>query len=312
MSGAQVQVHVDLDNLWVYEEEYGASHGAPYSLIYTQAVPRLLELLGRHRARATFFVIGRDLDEIPECVTAMRAVLAEGHEIANHTYRHSTDFHRLTPGEKLSELRRAHETIEARLGVTPEGFRAPGFYLDAGVLQALATLGYRYDSSVLPGIACPLMALYMRAHGASGLDKAFGRPEYVFASPKPTLIRRSGDVHLVEIPIGVVPGARLPVHPTFAYRFGHRYARWAAQALRWVRRSFIYLLHAIDVLEHSPPPLLSRHVLAMRTPLSTRLRFIEQFLVGFDGLTELTTEEVLARDLLTLPSSRLPLARAAS
>lgn len=46
---------------------------------------QLLEVLARHDARATFFMIGRHVMHRPEIA---REVAAAGHEIGNHTYTH--------------------------------------------------------------------------------------------------------------------------------------------------------------------------------------------------------------------------------
>ncbi len=49
---------------------------------YTQ---QLLDVLDRHRVRATFFLIGRFVDERPDIA---RAVVDAGHAIGNHTWDH--------------------------------------------------------------------------------------------------------------------------------------------------------------------------------------------------------------------------------
>jgi peptidoglycan/xylan/chitin deacetylase (PgdA/CDA1 family) len=46
----------------------------------------LLELFGRHAIHATFFLIGRDLDQLPE---AGRQIVLAGHELGNHSYSHT-------------------------------------------------------------------------------------------------------------------------------------------------------------------------------------------------------------------------------
>jgi peptidoglycan/xylan/chitin deacetylase (PgdA/CDA1 family) len=46
--------------------------------------PRLLEVLARHRARATFFLLGERVEAHPRLVAA---ITAAGHEIANHLMR---------------------------------------------------------------------------------------------------------------------------------------------------------------------------------------------------------------------------------
>ncbi|HEY4727794.1 MAG TPA: polysaccharide deacetylase family protein, partial [Actinomycetes bacterium] len=47
--------------------------------------PRVLELLARYRARATFFVLGRSAAAYPELV---RQEFAAGHGVGNHTWSH--------------------------------------------------------------------------------------------------------------------------------------------------------------------------------------------------------------------------------
>ncbi len=46
---------------------------------------RILDLLARYDARATFFVVGANVERFPDTV---RRMLAEGHVIANHSYTH--------------------------------------------------------------------------------------------------------------------------------------------------------------------------------------------------------------------------------
>jgi peptidoglycan/xylan/chitin deacetylase (PgdA/CDA1 family) len=49
-----------------------------------QTTPGLLEVLGRHRAGATFFLVGERVQALPELVAAIGAA---GHEVANHLMR---------------------------------------------------------------------------------------------------------------------------------------------------------------------------------------------------------------------------------
>jgi peptidoglycan/xylan/chitin deacetylase (PgdA/CDA1 family) len=46
---------------------------------------RLLDVLAKHNVKATFFMIGNRIEKYPETV---RRVIAEGHEVGNHTYSH--------------------------------------------------------------------------------------------------------------------------------------------------------------------------------------------------------------------------------
>ncbi|WP_062351464.1 bifunctional polysaccharide deacetylase/glycosyltransferase family 2 protein [Herbidospora yilanensis] len=48
--------------------------------------PRVLDVLARHGAKATFFVVGAKVAKHPELT---RRIVAEGHELGNHTYTHA-------------------------------------------------------------------------------------------------------------------------------------------------------------------------------------------------------------------------------
>ena len=87
----------------------------------SEATPRLLEILDRHRIPATFFPVGANVARLPAIA---REAAAAGHEIGNHSYTHPLLCLR-TPGAILDELRRAQETIERHTGRRPAWFRAP-------------------------------------------------------------------------------------------------------------------------------------------------------------------------------------------
>lgn len=87
--------------------------------------PRILDVLARFRARATFFVVGAQADRQPELV---RRIHAEGHQLGNHTYSH---FHcpELDLGGLMRQIERTDDAVEAALGEgvlrTPLLFRPP-------------------------------------------------------------------------------------------------------------------------------------------------------------------------------------------
>ncbi len=112
-------------------------------------VTRLLDLLARHDAGATFFVLGWVAERQPEMV---RAIARAGHEVASHGWDHRrvTD---QTPEEFRASVRRTKAALEALTGVPVLGFRAPSFSIVPGrewALDILVEEGYRYDSSLFP------------------------------------------------------------------------------------------------------------------------------------------------------------------
>jgi len=108
-----------------------------------------LELLDRHGARATFFVLGWIAEQMPELV---REVADRGHEIASKGFYHRR-ISSLSPNEFAEDLDRAREAIEAAAGCRIHGFRvADGWFgpHDLWALDVLARSGFRYDSSLAP------------------------------------------------------------------------------------------------------------------------------------------------------------------
>jgi len=84
---------------------------------------KILDLLERFQARATFFVIGRRAEEYPHLITE---ILSRGHEIANHTYTHpSGTFWAAGPARIFSEIDSCAEFLRSTPDRPARLFRAP-------------------------------------------------------------------------------------------------------------------------------------------------------------------------------------------
>ena len=93
--------------------------------------PRLLEILERFEAKATFFVIGERAAKFPAELEAIRAA---GHEVANHTATHpSATFWCLPPGRIAREI--------DQCGIVTRYFRAPAGMKNFFVHPALRRRG---------------------------------------------------------------------------------------------------------------------------------------------------------------------------
>jgi hypothetical protein len=113
-----------------------------------KTLPKFVEILDRNEIRATFFVTG---NIVPKFSKELRKI-AKKHEIACHGLNHK----RLTekPLEQVkSELKEAKKIIKRNVGVNPVGFRAPALIIDEKILEILPEIGFKYDSSVVPGFA---------------------------------------------------------------------------------------------------------------------------------------------------------------
>jgi peptidoglycan/xylan/chitin deacetylase (PgdA/CDA1 family) len=87
-----------------------------------KVTPKVLDILGEHGARATFFVIGQRADQYPEIVseTARR-----GHRIENHSYTHAHGFAFFGPRALARDIDRAQQSLARASGRRPVFFRAP-------------------------------------------------------------------------------------------------------------------------------------------------------------------------------------------
>lgn len=88
---------------------------------HPEHTPRLLDLLARFRARATFFLIGEQVERHPELV---RRIVAEGHVIGNHSWSHP-QFDRLPLSRQRIEIARCDALLARYDGVARHDFRPP-------------------------------------------------------------------------------------------------------------------------------------------------------------------------------------------
>lgn len=83
--------------------------------------PALLDLLEKYQARATFFLIGRNVRAFPDLT---REIAQRGHTIGNHTETHpSLTF--MHPRRIADQLTRCDEAIESVTGRRPRWMRPP-------------------------------------------------------------------------------------------------------------------------------------------------------------------------------------------
>jgi len=101
--------------------------------------PRLLDILRARNVKATFYVIGKNVDLYPGIV---RRTVAEGHEIGNHTYTHPK-LSSLSNDRVISEIRKTDEAIVRACGVRPKTLRPPyGALLQSQRQMVHSTFGY--------------------------------------------------------------------------------------------------------------------------------------------------------------------------
>ncbi|BDG25332.1 polysaccharide deacetylase family protein [Thermus thermophilus] len=134
---------------------------APHPLF----TPLLLDTLRRLGLKATFFVIGRNAEAYPYFV---RDLVAQGHELGNHTYHHV----RLPglPEEVVrEEILACNEVLLRLTGKSPRYFRPPGGRYDRTVLRVARELGlttvfWTDDPGDYAGLAPGVLEARLQAH----------------------------------------------------------------------------------------------------------------------------------------------------
>jgi polysaccharide deacetylase family protein (PEP-CTERM system associated) len=208
-------------------------------------VDAVLALFEEAGVKGTFFTLGWVAERHP---ALMRRIAEAGHEVASHGWDHKRVF-TLSPEEFRADLARARKAIEEACGVTPRGYRAPSFSIDARTPWAhpiLAEEGYVYSSSVAP-----------LAHDHYGWPEA---PRFAHR-PLP-------DSGLIELPVTTVElaGRRLAAGGGGFFRLlPYRFSDWAVRRVnRAEDRPAVFYFHPWEIDPGQPR--------VAAAPLKSRLR----------------------------------------
>ena len=101
--------------------------------------PRVLELLARYQARATFFVLGRSAAAHPELV---RQAFAAGHGVGNHTWSHRR-LTQLRGAQLAAEVNATSTALQQITGAPVRCLRPPFATVDAASAEQVRALGLR-------------------------------------------------------------------------------------------------------------------------------------------------------------------------
>jgi peptidoglycan/xylan/chitin deacetylase (PgdA/CDA1 family) len=97
---------------------------------HPEGTPAILEILARTAVKATFFLVGEQVEQRPALA---REIVDQGHVVALHGHRHRVQL-RLSAAAVEDDLRRGVEAIRAATGEAPVLHRPPyGIYTRAGL-----------------------------------------------------------------------------------------------------------------------------------------------------------------------------------
>jgi peptidoglycan/xylan/chitin deacetylase (PgdA/CDA1 family) len=247
-------VSVDLDAIRFYEQIHGLLPATTARCpVYSTAIERLSAWAGSLSLPLTWFVVGADTGG--EGVAGrLRGLVQRGDELGNHTQHHYYDLTHRPSAELRDEIVQTTQCLAAITGQKRFGFRAPGYRVTRELISVLRDTDALYDSSVFP---CP--AYYAAKAGVLLGQRLTGRRSRavldrpsVLVSPRvphrlASNLRPSAE-GLLELPITVTPGLRLPYIGTTLTLSGTRIAKSLTYMLR--HQHFVGLeLHGIDALD---------------------------------------------------------------
>jgi peptidoglycan/xylan/chitin deacetylase (PgdA/CDA1 family) len=117
-------------------EEYTQCEYGPHTAIW-----RILRILEEEGVRATFMTCGAIAERFPD---AVKAIVAQGHEIAGHGYHHEVA-RDLTRDEESEVMKKARGMIRRRTGQRPMGWRS--CTQSANSIELLMEHGFLWNSN---------------------------------------------------------------------------------------------------------------------------------------------------------------------
>lgn len=248
----------------------------------TEGLPSLLDVFDEFEIRGDFFV-SKDIADLFGQI--IKDLGARGHSVGNHGAQHGY----LCEMGLENQLRDIRESTQALSGALsrPVMFRAPQFGADGNTVLALEDLGYRVDSSVLPGRSVK--------KGVFGKTLDFTNAPRKIYHPSESDIAKEGHSSIVEIPLTENPFRRgTPIGMGYLNSEGHEATMDAFKAHRG--RYVTFLIHpweCIDILESYPglPKYLGREC---SSDTSSLRRLLEELkcLGDFTNLMDIADEYI--------------------
>ena len=143
-----------------------------------EATPYVLEELEKHDAKATFFVVGANVEKYP---TLTQEIVGSGHAIGNHTFSHRSGW-RSSLTEYLQEVDKCDKILEPYISKTDlKLFRPP--YGRIGIRQGKC-ISRKYQIVMWSHLSGDFDGAFRPAESLQALGKAPGGSILVFHDSK--------------------------------------------------------------------------------------------------------------------------------
>lgn len=215
----------------------------------TGPTKRVLDLLDKFNAKATFFVVADTVKHYPGLI---ESIADRGHEIACHGLHHAcaidpkTKEALMSPGEFEKRTSEAKRILEKISGEKVLGYRAPNAFVGGWMLDSLEKIGFKYDSSVC------VNSIYNKTD--SSLNGVSTFPYF----PESNGLKPAFEDHekqLVEFPWAYYDfcGFKIPTSggPMLRFLGAHMMLKGLKQSLK--RGNTVFYFHPIDISSEEFP-----------------------------------------------------------
>lgn len=284
-------IQIDCDSEYVMEKHYGVYKKQRYE--YYSSLKLFTEKFKNANLKSTLFVVGKDIENKNVQQYIFQAI-ADGYEIANHSYWHQNRFSSLSIDKFQYEVQKTNNAVYSKFGLQCKGFRAPNFDMKSVYMKILKEEGMQYDCSLLPTPYRPLIKIlkgldtvsagYMGGSACSVLTGTYASNE-----KKIKKIRKCKN-DIIEIPITTFPYLKFPCHFSYLLAMNSKLAEQIMILLvKWhikKREPLVFLFHLADLVDNK---YLYGTELKYYKSLKERLflfdKFIELVRYSFDSLT---------------------------
>jgi peptidoglycan/xylan/chitin deacetylase (PgdA/CDA1 family) len=212
----------ELDGTALWTGSFGASSASDRSRgdFEEIAVPRVLEILDRFDARATWFIPGTMAELYADLV---RRIIERGHEVAHHGWAHEKISE--TDADNRQVLEQGIAVLERLSGSPPRGYRVPGGFMTDDQLSLVREYGFLWDSSLQ---GSDFTAYFVRMADSIAANGT---------------VTRGSDTDLIEVPVSW----QLDDFPAFEFVWGFNGGlRTPSQVLEIWKADFAFMRRSVS------------------------------------------------------------------
>lgn len=292
----KIVFHIDVDSpgrLLDFYKIKGVSYGQErLDAFYEKSWERALAFFEQQKIKASFFVVGKELESPAIKKVILRAFKAD-HEIENHTWSHPFGLAHLPDNQVRDEIKWCSNIIKDITGSAPVGFRSPGYSISTKIINMLEELDFSYDSSGFWSVMNPLLKLSQHVLFKNGVNNGdFGGVSSTLAHhpyhphKKNWIANDSEQRKLIEMPLPRTRMLGIPFYNNFNLWAPGLYSNIVSFNIN--RPVLVYLFHIIEFMDLTDeiPKEISMHPnlkIPVKTKINKSKKILDQLMKRYDA-----------------------------